>query len=154
MGARRKFSAEYKREAVAMLEAPGGPSNAPGWLARPTAAATLAHQDVRDTSGWNPQPFGSRLHRHRAQYQMGHRYHLCADRRTLAVLMYRPRFSFRARGGLVHECAARLPVGRPSRPHGYLAAAHPHPGHSPFRSGVSVYLDGIPTVPGGPPDDL
>lgn len=57
----------------------------------------------------------------------------------------------RARGGLVHECAARLPACRPSGPHGYLGVTHPHPGHSAFRSRVPVYIRRVPALLGSAP---
>lgn len=91
MGARRKFSAEYKREAVAMLDAPGvtvsqiaadlgiganvlarrralwpppgSPLNAPGRLAGRPPAATLAPEDGRCPTRWNAESFGTGFHR-------------------------------------------------------------------------------------------
>ncbi len=105
-------------------------------------------------------PAGTRNHLERdftataPQYQMGHRYHLRADSRTLAVLVCRLGFVFGRGGGLVHECAARLPARRPSGPHGHLAAARPDSSHSAFGSRVPVYLRRVPAVSGGASGDV
>lgn len=85
---------------------------------------------------------------------MGHGYHLYSDRRTLALLVRRAGYAFRARGGLVDASTARPPVGRPSRPDGVMAAASPDPSHSALGSGLPIFLRGIPTVFGGASGDL
>ena len=117
-------------------------------LAGRAAAAALAHEAFRDPSRRNPQSSGAGLHRHRAQYQMGHRHHLHSHGRALVVPLCRAGFVFRPGGGLVDESAAGPPAGRPSGVDGGVAAARPHPGHSALGSGLPVYLGGVPTVPG------
>src|SRR5713101_3927860 len=54
---------------------------------------------------------------------------------------------------LVDESASGPPVGHTSRADGVVAATRAHPDHSALESRLSVYLRGIPTVPGGPPDN-
>jgi putative effector of murein hydrolase len=55
---------------------------------------------------------------------------------------------------LVDESASGPPVGHTSLADGVVAATRAHHGHSALESGLSIYLRGIPTVPGGPQWDF
>jgi hypothetical protein len=125
MGQRRKFSAEYKREAV-------------------------AKETLRDPSSGNPQSSAVGLYRDGPQHQIGHGYHLHSDRRALVISMCCAGFVFGPRGGVVDECTTGPPAGGASRTHGVMAATRPHPGYSALGSGLSVYVRGVPTLLGGP----
>ena len=106
------------------------------------------------------RPSGTRNHLERdfssgsPQHQMGHRYHLHSHGRALVVPLCRARSIFGTRGGLVDEFVSGPSAGGPNRAHGVMAATRAHPGHSALGLGLSIYIRGIPTVPGGASDDL
>ena len=57
-------------------------------------------------------------------------------------------------GGLFDESMSGAQVDCASRADGVMAAIRPHPGHSGFGSGLSVYLRGVPAVAGGTSHNL
>jgi putative transposase len=89
---------------------------------------------------------GVELHRSRSQYQWvtditdirtaEHRLYLSPPLDLYADLVSGPRV----------DCA--------NRADGVMAAIRPHPGHSGFGSGLSVYLRGVPAVAGGTSHNL
>ncbi len=102
----------------------------------------------------NPQPFGTRIHRHRTQHQMGHRHHVCSDGRALVLSLYRAGFVFRPLGELVHEPSAGSPPCGPGGVNGGVAAAWPGASHSAFRSRLPVYVGGVPALLSGTPQHV
>ena len=108
----------------------------------------------RTPSRWNSESSEPGLQGRGPQYQMGHGYHLHSHGRTLVVPVRRAGFVFRPGRGLVDEPTSGPPVGGPSGADGLVAATGADPSHSALGSGLSVYLGGIPTVPGSAPRDL
>lgn len=133
---------------------PRGALDAPGWTAGRPATAVVAETVFWTSSKWDAESSGPGFQRHDTQHQMGDRYHLYSDHRALVVSLCRAGFVFRAGRRVVDECRSGPSAGGPRGAHGVVAAASPHPGYPALRSGVSVYLRGIPTVPGGASGDL
>jgi transposase len=156
-GWRHRQSAGVGRSAVcrrAVWPPPRGVLDAPGWTAGRTATAGVAEEAFWNPSKWDAESSGPKLPCGSPQYQMGDRYHLHSDRRAQGVSLCRAGFIFRSGRRVVDESAAGSPARRSSGTDGALAAASQDPGHSPFGSGLSVYLRGIPTVSRSAPGDL
>jgi hypothetical protein len=117
-GRRRGEPANLGRSALrrrAVWSPPRGAPDAPGRAARRAAAAAVAQEARRGSSEWDSESSGPKLQCGSPQHQMGHRYHLRAHGRALAVPLHRAGCVFGPRGGLVDESASGPPAGRSKR---------------------------------------
>ena len=83
--------------------------------------AMLAYQAVWNTAGRTRNHLARNLTATAPNTKWGTDIIQCGPP-ALAVLLSCPRFVFLAHGGLVHECAVRLPAGLPSCSHSDLEA--------------------------------